>query len=49
MKTVAIIPVKSTSSRILSKNIKLLGNMPLFLHTLDKSSSQRVFKKIKEQ
>ena len=36
MKTVAIIPVKSTSSRILSKNIKLLGNMPLFLHTLDK-------------
>lgn len=36
MKTVAIIPVKSTSSRITSKNIKLLGNMPLFLHTLDK-------------
>lgn len=36
MKTVAIIPVKSTSSRISSKNLKLLGNMPLFLHTLDK-------------
>lgn len=36
MKTVAIIPVKSTSSRIISKNIRLLGNMPLFLHTLDK-------------
>lgn len=36
MKTIAVIPVKSTSSRIISKNIKLLGNMPLFLHTLDK-------------
>ena len=36
MKTIAVIPVKSTSSRIVSKNLKLLGNMPLFLHTLDK-------------
>ena len=36
MKTVAIIPVKYTSSRITSKNMRLLGNMPLFLHTLDK-------------
>jgi len=36
MKIIAIIPVKSTSSRISSKNLKLLGNMPLFLHTLDK-------------
>lgn len=36
MKTIAVIPVKSTSLRIISKNIKLLGNMPLFLHTLDK-------------
>jgi CMP-N-acetylneuraminic acid synthetase/regulator of RNase E activity RraA len=36
MKIIAVIPVKSTSSRIISKNIKLLGNMPLFLHTLDK-------------
>lgn len=36
MKVVSIIPVKSTSSRVLSKNIKLLGNKPLFLHTLEK-------------
>lgn len=36
MKVVAIIPVKSTSSRISSKNIKLLGNKPLFIHTLEK-------------
>ena len=36
MKIVSIIPVKSTSSRIEEKNIKLLGDKPLFLHTLDK-------------
>jgi CMP-N-acetylneuraminic acid synthetase/regulator of RNase E activity RraA len=36
MKTVAVVPVKSTSSRIESKNIKLLSNKPLFLHTLEK-------------
>lgn len=36
MKVVAVIPVKSTSSRIKSKNIRMLCNKPLFLHTLDK-------------
>ena len=36
MKVVAIIPAKSKSSRIESKNTKLLCNMPLFIHTLDK-------------
>jgi CMP-N-acetylneuraminic acid synthetase/regulator of RNase E activity RraA len=36
MKIVCIVPVKSTSSRIKNKNIKLLGNKPLFLHTLKK-------------
>ena len=36
MKVIAVIPVKSTSSRIQSKNIKLLCNMPLYLHTLEK-------------
>ena len=36
MKIVSIIPVKSTSSRIEEKNIKLLGDKPLFLHTLEK-------------
>jgi CMP-N-acetylneuraminic acid synthetase/regulator of RNase E activity RraA len=36
MKIIAVIPVKSTSSRVQSKNIRLLCNKPLFLHTLDK-------------
>lgn len=36
MKIIAVIPVKSTSSRIESKNIKLLSNKPLFIHTLEK-------------
>ena len=36
MKVIAVIPVKSTSSRIISKNVKLLSNMPLYLHTLEK-------------
>jgi CMP-N-acetylneuraminic acid synthetase len=36
MKISAIIPVKSTSSRITSKNIRLLSNKPLFIHTLEK-------------
>ena len=36
MKTIAVIPVKSSSSRIKNKNIKLLGDKPLFIHTLEK-------------
>jgi CMP-N-acetylneuraminic acid synthetase/regulator of RNase E activity RraA len=36
MKIIAVIPVKSTSSRIESKNTKLLCNKPLFVHMLDK-------------
>jgi len=36
MKVIAVIPVKSTSYRVISKNIKLLSNMPLYLHTLEK-------------
>lgn len=36
MKVSAIIPVKSISSRVKCKNIKLLGNKPLFIHTLEK-------------
>lgn len=36
MKLIAVIPVKSTSSRIHSKNIKMLCNKPLFIHTLEK-------------
>jgi CMP-N-acetylneuraminic acid synthetase/regulator of RNase E activity RraA len=38
MKIVAIIPVKSTSTRVKNKNIRLLGGKPLFIHTLDKLS-----------
>ena len=36
MKIVAFLPVKGTSSRIKSKNIKLLDGKPLFLYTLEK-------------
>lgn len=36
MKIIAVIPVKSTSSRVKNKNIRLLGDKPLFLHTLEK-------------
>lgn len=36
MKVVAFLPAKGTSSRIESKNKKLLNGKPLFLHTLEK-------------
>lgn len=36
MKVVAFLPVKGSSSRIQSKNLKLLDGKPLFLHTLEK-------------
>jgi CMP-N-acetylneuraminic acid synthetase/regulator of RNase E activity RraA len=36
MKTVIIIPVKSTSSRIKSKNYSNFGGMPLFIYTIKK-------------
>ncbi len=36
MKVVAILPAKGTSSRIESKNLKLLNGKPLFVHTLEK-------------
>lgn len=36
MKIVAFLPVKGSSTRIESKNIKLLDGKPLFLHTLEK-------------
>ena len=35
-KTIAVIPVKSTSTRVVNKNVRLLGDKPLFIHTLDK-------------
>ena len=36
MKTVAFLPVKSTSERIRNKNTALLNGKPLFMHTLEK-------------
>lgn len=36
MKVVAFVPAKGSSSRIKSKNVKLLDGKPLFLHTLEK-------------
>ena len=36
MKVVAFLPAKGTSSRIESKNIKLLDGKPLFHYTLEK-------------
>ena len=36
MKIVAFLPAKGSSSRIESKNLKLLDGKPLFLHTLEK-------------
>jgi len=36
MKVVAFLPAKGTSSRIESKNLKLMDGKPLFLHTLEK-------------
>jgi CMP-N-acetylneuraminic acid synthetase/regulator of RNase E activity RraA len=38
MKVVAFLPAKGTSSRIESKNMKLLDGKPLFHHTLEKLS-----------
>jgi CMP-N-acetylneuraminic acid synthetase/regulator of RNase E activity RraA len=36
MKVIAFLPAKGTSSRVESKNLKLLDGKPLFLHTLEK-------------
>ncbi|MBY6212239.1 NTP transferase domain-containing protein [Microbulbifer agarilyticus] len=38
MRVVAFVPAKGSSSRIESKNLKLLDGKPLFLHTLEKLS-----------
>ena len=36
VRIVAFVPCKGTSSRVESKNTKLLDSKPLFLHTLEK-------------
>lgn len=43
MKIVAFLPAKGSSSRIQSKNMKLLDGKPLFLHTLEKLVASNIF------
>lgn len=43
MRTVAFLPAKGSSSRITSKNLKLLDGKPLFLHTLEKLVASNLF------
>ena len=43
MKVVAFLPAKGSSSRIESKNMKLLDGKPLFLHTLEKLVNSKLF------
>ncbi|WP_440054156.1 cytidylyltransferase domain-containing protein [Pseudoalteromonas sp. T1lg65] len=46
MKVVAFLPAKGSSSRIESKNMKLLDGKPLFLHTLEKLASSGLFDEV---
>ncbi|TMN92346.1 cytidyltransferase [Pseudoalteromonas phenolica] len=46
MKVVAFLPAKGSSSRIESKNMKLLDGKPLFLHTLEKLVSSGLFDEV---
>jgi regulator of RNase E activity RraA/CMP-N-acetylneuraminic acid synthetase len=46
MKVVAFLPAKGSSSRIESKNMKLLDGKPLFLHTLEKLVSSSIFDEV---
>lgn len=43
---VATIPAKGTSSRVTSKNIRLLGGKPLFLHVMDTALSAKTIDKV---
>ena len=43
MKPAIFVPVKGSSERIPSKNLKLLDGKPLFLHTLEKLSFHHEF------
>ena len=42
----AIIPVKKFSSRLPNKNIKKLGKLPLFIHTLQAALKSRYIKRV---
>ena len=46
MKIVAFLPAKGSSSRIESKNMKLLDGKPLFLHTLEKLVNSKLFDEV---
>ncbi|MGI2808291.1 cytidylyltransferase domain-containing protein [Vibrio vulnificus] len=46
MKVVAFLPAKGSSSRIESKNMKLLDGKPLFLHTLEKLVESGIFDEV---
>ncbi|WP_166378368.1 cytidyltransferase [Pseudoalteromonas sp. Z9A4] len=43
MKVVAFLPAKGSSSRIESKNMRLMDGKPLFLHTLEKLVDSNIF------
>lgn len=43
MRVIAFLPAKGSSSRIESKNMKLLDGKPLFLHTLEKLVESKIF------
>jgi CMP-N-acetylneuraminic acid synthetase/regulator of RNase E activity RraA len=46
MKVIAFLPAKGSSSRIESKNMKLLDGKPLFLHTLEKLVDSGLFDEV---
>lgn len=46
MKTAIFLPAKGTSSRIESKNMKLMDGKPLFLHTLEKLENSNAFDEV---
>lgn len=46
MKIIAFLPAKGSSSRIESKNLKLLDGKPLFLHTLEKLVASNLFDEV---
>jgi regulator of RNase E activity RraA/CMP-N-acetylneuraminic acid synthetase len=46
MKVIAFLPAKGSSSRIESKNMKLLDGKPLFLHTLEKLVASGLFDEV---
>lgn len=46
MKVVAFVPAKGSSTRVESKNLKLLDGKPLFLHTLEKLVASKIFDEV---